>query len=488
MARVKEAYSYDDILLVPRKSSVLPRNTDMSTALSETLGLNSPIISAAMDRVTETDMAVAMARSGGMGIIHKNMLTKSQAKMIRRVKRSESGLIIDPVTLHPSDDLDTARELMARKGVSGFPVVNRNDKLVGILTNRDMRTVDGDSGVVKDAMTANNLVTARKGVSIEAAQKLMHKHRIEKLPVVDDQGALKGLITLKDIANIQKYPNSSKDDRGRLVVGAAVGVGEDGFNRAKALVEAGADALIVDSAHGHSEGILDAAEKIKYNFRNVTLIVGNVATPEAAEECIKHGADVIKVGIGPGSICTTRVVAGVGVPQFTAVLETAKMAWKYDVPVIADGGIKTSGDIVKALAAGASAVMLGNLLAGTDEAPGESVLVGGRRYKEYRGMGSKEAMQEGSADRYFQDNNSSKLTPEGVSGLLPYKGPVIDTLDQLKGGIQAGLGYMGAKTLAQLRKRPNFRLQTAAGFRESHVHDLDTVYESPNYQAPKKKF
>jgi IMP dehydrogenase len=488
-----EALSYDDVLLVPQASSVLPREVDVSTRLHPSLVLNLPLLSAAMDRVTETDMAVAMARQGGLGIVHKNAPIAAQAAMVEAVKRSESGFILDPVTLAPDDPVDRAFALMERYRVSGFPVVDGSGRLVGIVTNRDLRLGVVPGSRVADYMTTQGLITAPAGTTLDDARDLMQQHRVEKLPIVDAaDGRLVGMFTFKDVEKVRRYPSSAKDGRGRLLCGAAVGVGPDGHERVDALVEAGADLLAVDSAHGHSAGILEFAAAVKSRHPGVVLMVGNIATGEAVRACVDHGADIVKVGVGPGSICTTRVVTGVGVPQFTAVLDCARAAADLGVAAVADGGVRYSGDVVKALAAGATAVMVGNLLAGTDESPGELVLVGGRRYKEYRGMGSIDAMRAGSADRYFQGGESgaaaeaqpTKLVPEGVSGLLPYRGSLAEVTDQLAGGVRSGMGYLGAATLPDLVARARFVRQTAAGTRESHVHDLDVVHESPNYQVP----
>jgi len=492
---IPEAYSYDDVLLVPQASAVLPRDVDVSTSLHERLRLSLPLLSAAMDKVTETDMAVALARQGGLGIIHKNAPIATQAAMVETVKRSESGFIVDPVTLGPDDLVDTAFDLMARYRVSGFPVVDGAGTLVGIITNRDLRLGAAAGTKVSDYMTSDGLVTAGPETTLEEARDLMQDHRVEKLPTVDPaSGRLTGMFTFKDIEKVRKYPASAKDSRGRLLCGAAVGISADGEERAKALVAAGVDLLSIDSAHGHSQGVLEFAATLRQAHPDVVLMVGNVATAEGVAACVEHGADVVKVGVGPGSICTTRVVTGVGMPQFTAVMECAEAASAAGVTVVADGGIRYSGDVVKALAAGAAAVMVGNLLAGTDESPGELALVGGRRYKEYRGMGSIDAMRAGSADRYFQAERvggsaaeaaqPSKLVPEGVSGLLPYRGSVGEVTGQLIGGLRSGMGYVGAPDLAQLTSRARFVKQTAAGSRESHVHDLDVVHEAPNYTVP----
>lgn len=495
MPEITEAFSYDDVLLLPQASAVLPRDVDLSTTLHPQLHLSLPVLSAAMDKVTEADMAIALARQGGIGVVHKNVSVATQAAMVESVKRSESGFIVDPVTLRAEDPVDTAFELMRRYRVSGFPVVDADGRLVGIVTNRDLRLGAEPGTPVSQHMTSDRLVTAIPGTTLDQARDLMQAARLEKLPIVDpEDGRLTGMFTFKDIEKVRKYPGAAKDARGRLLCAAAVGVGPEGEERAEALVAAGADLLAVDSAHGHSAGILEFAAKLKERHRGVALMVGNVATGDGVRACVDHGADIVKVGVGPGSICTTRVVTGVGVPQFTAVLECAEAGAAIGVTTIADGGVRYSGDVVKALAAGATAVMVGNLLAGTDESPGELVLVGGRRYKEYRGMGSIDAMRAGSADRYFQAERSggsadeaqrpSKLVPEGVSGLLPYRGTVGEVTAQLAGGIRSGMGYLGAATLPELAERARFVRQTAAGAAESHVHDLEVVHEAPNYQVP----
>jgi len=490
---IPEAYSYDDVLILPGASSVLPRDVDVRTRLSSDIVLELPLLSAAMDRVTEAEMAVAVARQGGLGIIHKNATIEQQASMVEAVKRSESGFIVDPIVLRPEEPVARAHELMQRYRVSGFPVVDAGGRLVGIITNRDLRLGAPDESPVSEHMTTDGLVTGARGTTLEDARDLMQQHRVEKLPVVDDAGLLLGMFTFKDIEKVRQYPRSAKDSRGRLLCGAAIGASPDGLDRAAALVEAGVDLLAIDSAHGHSLGVLEFSRRVKDRFPAVALMVGNVATGDGARACVDHGADVVKVGVGPGSICTTRVVTGVGVPQFTAVMQAAEVGLELGVATIADGGLRSSGDIVKALAAGATGVMVGNLLAGTDESPGELVLVGGRRYKEYRGMGSIDAMRAGSADRYFQGDRLGqrtqeptgiKLVPEGVSGLLPYRGAVAEVTDQLAGGLRSGMGYIGAADLGELREKAVFVRQTAAGSRESHVHDLEVVHEAPNYQVP----
>ena len=488
MVEIRDALSYDDVLLLPGPSSVVPRDVSIETLLAPGLTLRTPILSAAMDKVTEQPMAIAMARQGGIGIIHKNASVEDQAHMVEGVKRSESGFISDPVTLTADDPVQRSFDLMARYKVSGFPVVDGNRKLVGIVTNRDLRNDADPSKPVRDYMTDDELVTAQPGTTLDQARITMQDARVEKLPIVDADGRLTGMFTFKDIEKVRRYPYSAKDEHGRLLVGAAIGVGSDGDERAEALVRGGVDLLAIDSAHGHSAGILEFAAKVKDRFPDTPLMVGNVATGDAVRACADHGADIVKVGVGPGSICTTRIVTGVGVPQFTAVADASEVAAELGLAAIADGGIRYSGDIVKALSAGATAVMIGNLLAGTDESPGDLVLVGGRRYKEYRGMGSTDAMREGSADRYFQnDEEPSKLVPEGVSGLLPYRGSVGEVIDQLAGGLRSGMGYIGAPNLRELPTRAQFVKQSAAGSRESHVHDLDVVHEAPNYSVPGQK-
>ena len=495
VSEISEALSYDDVLLTPMASAVLPRDVDVSTRLHRNIQLRIPVLSAAMDKVTEPDMAVALARQGGLGVIHKNAPIEVQAGMVESVKRSESGFIVDPVCLRPDDPVETSFELMARFKVSGFPVVDGDGRLVGIVTNRDLRLGTEPGTPVRDYMTSEGLVTAVPGTTLDQARDRMQDARVEKLPIVDpDTGKLTGMFTFKDIEKVRKYPSAAKDAGGRLLAAAAVGVGPESEERAEALVNAGADLLAIDSAHGHSAGILEFAAKLKDRHPDVPLMVGNVATADGVRACADHGADVVKVGVGPGSICTTRVVTGVGMPQLTAVMEASRAAVEVGVSIVADGGVRYSGDVVKALAGGATAIMVGNLLGGTDEAPGELVLVGGRRYKEYRGMGSIDAMRAGSADRYFQADKAggsaaeareaTKLVPEGVSGLLPYRGPVSDVTDQLVGGIRSGMGYIGAPDLPTLASRARFVKQTAAGARESHVHDLDVVHEAPNYHVP----
>jgi IMP dehydrogenase len=476
----KEGLTFDDVLLVPRKSEVLPREVDLSTSLSSSVKLNIPLISAGMDTVTESALAIAIAREGGIGIIHKNMGIAQQAEEVDRVKRSESGVITNPFSLTPEHHVYDAENLMAKYRISGVPIVDENQKLVGIITNRDLRFVHDYSIKIKEVMTKDNLVTAPVGTNLQEAEVLLQKHKIEKLPLVDETNTLKGLITIKDIEKAIRFPNAAKDAQGRLLVGAAVGISNDTFERAAALVEAGVDVLVVDSAHGHHINIINTVRKLREQYPNLTIVAGNVATGEATRDLIEAGASVIKVGIGPGSICTTRVIAGIGVPQITAIYDCATVARKYKVPIIADGGIKYSGDITKAIAAGASAVMIGSLFAGTEESPGESEIYQGRRFKVYRGMGSLGAMKEGSKDRYFQENES-KLVPEGIEGRVPYKGPLADTVHQLMGGLRSGMGYCGARNLEELINETQFVRITGAGLRESHPHDVQITKEAPNY-------
>lgn len=477
---IKEGLTFDDVLLIPAKSEVLPKDVSVKTILSETLSLNIPIISAGMDTVTEAEMAIAIAREGGLGIIHKNMSIEDQAEQVDRVKRSESGVITNPFYLKRENQVFDAEHLMSKYRISGVPIVNDDMKLVGILTNRDLRFIDDYSTVIDTVMTKEGLITAPVGTTLAEAEKILQKHKIEKLPLVDEAGKLKGLITIKDIEKVIQFPNSAKDNQGRLIVGAAVGVTADTMERASALVVAGVDAIVLDTAHGHSLGVLDKVKQLRKAFPDINIIAGNVATAEATKDLIEAGANVIKVGIGPGSICTTRIIAGIGVPQVTAVFDCALEAQKYGVPVIADGGIKYSGDIVKALAAGGHAVMLGSLLAGVSESPGEREIYQGRQFKVYRGMGSLGAMEKGSKDRYFQENNQ-KLVPEGIEGRVPYKGPLHDTIHQLVGGVRAGMGYCGTKTLQELRENGRFIKITSASLKESHPHDVHITKEAPNY-------
>lgn len=486
-ATVPEALTFDDVLLVPMYSEVLPNETDVSTVLTPGIPMRIPLVTAAMDTVTEAQTAISIAREGGIGIIHRNMSIERQAREVDKVKKSESGMIVDPVTVHPDQRIAEVMELMAQYRISGVPVV-KEGQLVGIITNRDLRFETDLELKVEDLMTKDNLVTAPVGISLEESKKLLQKRRIEKLLVVDEEGRLRGLITIKDILKVKKYPNACKDALGRLRAGAAVGVGADAMDRAKALVKAGADVIAVDSAHGHSRNVVNTVERIKAEFGDVQVIAGNVATEQGAESLIKAGADAIKVGVGPGSICTTRVVAGVGVPQVSAIMACAKVARAHGVPVIADGGIKYSGDVVKALAAGAQSVMIGGLFAGTDESPGETVLYQGRSYKVYRGMGSLGALREGSRDRYFQDEiqEPAKLVPEGIEGMVPYRGPLSAIVHQLIGGLRAGMGYVGSRNLEELRTKPRMIRITSAGLKESHVHDVIITKEAPNYMVDLK--
>ncbi|SHF48857.1 IMP dehydrogenase [Caloramator proteoclasticus] len=484
MKILKQAYTFDDVLLVPQKSDVLPKDVEVSTYLTKKIKLNIPLMSAGMDTVTESKMAIAMAREGGIGIIHKNMSIEEQALEVDKVKRSEHGVITDPFFLSPEHTIEDADRLMARYRISGVPIVE-GGRLVGIITNRDIRFEKDYSRRISEVMTKDNLITAPVGTSLKEAEEILRRHKIEKLPLVDENYALKGLITIKDIEKAVKFPNSAKDEKGRLLVGAAVGVTVDTMDRVKALYEAGVDVIVVDTAHGHSKGVIDMVYRIKNAYPELQVIGGNVATIEATRDLILAGADCVKVGIGPGSICTTRVVAGVGVPQLTAVMDCAEEADKYGIPIIADGGIKYSGDIVKALAAGASVVMMGSLLAGCEESPGEEEIYQGRRFKVYRGMGSIAAMQKGSKDRYFQQDNK-KLVPEGVEGRVAYKGPVADTLYQLVGGLRAGMGYCGARNIEELKQKAVFVVQTSAGLRESHPHDIYITKEAPNYTTDAK--
>ncbi|MED3712225.1 IMP dehydrogenase [Peribacillus frigoritolerans] len=478
----KEGLTFDDVLLIPAKSEVLPKDVNLKVNLAENLKLNLPIISAGMDTVTEAEMAIAMARQGGLGIIHKNMSIEAQAELVDKVKRSESGVITDPFFLTPDHQVFDAEHLMGKYRISGVPVVNNieDQKLVGIITNRDLRFISDFSLKISSVMTVENLVTAPVGTNLEQAEKILQKYKIEKLPLVDDNGVLKGLITIKDIEKVIEFPNSAKDKQGRLLAGAAVGVTKDTMKRVEMLVKSHVDAIVLDTAHGHSEGVLEMVKEIRATYPELTIIAGNVATAEGTKALIEAGADVVKVGIGPGSICTTRVVAGVGVPQITAVFDCATEARKHGKTIIADGGIKYSGDIVKALAAGGHAVMLGSMLAGVTESPGETEIFQGRRFKVYRGMGSVAAMEKGSKDRYFQEDNK-KFVPEGIEGRLPYKGPLSDTIFQLIGGIRSGMGYCGTATLEELRENSQFVKMTGAGLRESHPHDVQITKEAPNY-------
>jgi len=478
----KEGLTFDDVLLIPQASDILPADIDVSTYLTKTIKLNTPILTAAMDTVTESRMAIAVAREGGIGVIHKNMSIEKQKEEIDTVKRSENGVITSPFFLHPYNLVTEANELMHRYRISGVPICDDDGKLVGILTNRDLRFMTDFNIPINDVMTKENLVTAPVGTTLDEAKNVLMKHRIEKLPIVDENGYLKGLITIKDIEKAVQYPNSARDKAGRLLCAAAIGATDDVLERASALVEAGVDALVLDSAHGHSKNILKTASKVKAAFPDVSLIVGNVATAEGTKAIIDAGADCVKVGIGPGSICTTRVVAGIGVPQITAVYDSAIEASKHGIPIIADGGIKYSGDIVKALAAGANAIMIGSLVAGCEEAPGELELYQGRQFKTYRGMGSIAAMNHGSKDRYFQQNNK-KLVPEGVEGRVPYKGELSDTIFQLMGGVKSGMGYCGAPNIETLQNNSKFVRITGAGLIESHPHDVFITKEAPNYSG-----
>lgn len=476
-----EGLTFDDVLLVPAYSEIIPRDVQLTTKLSKDITLNTPLLTAAMDTVTESAMAIAIAREGGIGIIHKNMTIQQQCDEVDRVKRSENGVIVNPFFLSPEHYVYDAEELMGKYKISGVPICE-NGKLVGIITNRDMRFMTNAdyNQKIKDVMTKEHLITAPVGTTLEQAQEILRRHKIEKLPLVDENGALKGLITIKDIEKAVKFPNSARDKDGRLLCGAAIGVTKDYMDRVAALVDAQVDVLSLDSAHGHSKNIIDAVANIKKHYPNVTLIAGNIATAEAAKALIDAGADTVKVGIGPGSICTTRIIAGIGVPQVSAIYDVACVASKYDVPVIADGGIKYSGDIVKALAAGANACMLGSLFAGCAEAPGEVEMFQGRKFKVYRGMGSIAAMNSGSKDRYFQED-AKKLVPEGVEGRVPFKGSLSDTTFQMIGGIRSGMGYCGCKTIPELQERAKFVRITGAGLRESHPHDISITKESPNY-------
>jgi len=483
---VTKAYTYDDLLLKPAKSDILPNDVDLKVSLTRDIKLNIPIVSAAMDTVTESELAISLAREGGIGIVHKNMTIERQAEEIRKVKRSESGIITNPITLHPDDSLADALNLKEKYNISSFPVV-KDTKLVGILTNRDFRFEVDKSKKVSILMTSkSDLITITGGPDMEAAKSLLHKHRIEKLPIVSDDFKLIGMLTVKDIVKKISFPNAAIDKKQRLLVGAAIGVTNDFMERAQELVTKGADILAIDTAHGHHINVINALQAVKREF-SIPVIVGNVATPEATRDLISNGADVVKVGIGPGSICTTRVIAGIGVPQMTAILDCSEEAEKNSISIIADGGIKYSGDIVKALAGGASVVMLGNLFAGTDESPGESVIVNGRRFKSYRGMGSVGAMTQGSKDRYFQDTyDITKLVAEGVEGIVPYKGPLKDYLYQLTGGIRAGMGYCGSRNIKELVKNARFVEITLAGLKENHPHDITVTREALNYHNEHK--
>ena len=483
MAKIlKEGLTFDDVLLVPQKSEVLPKDVSTQTQLTKTIKLNIPLMSAGMDTVTDSKMAISMARQGGIGIIHKNMSIEAQALEVDKVKRSESGVIVDPFFLSKDHTIQDADDIMARYKISGVPIVDGNNKLIGIITNRDIKFEADFTKKVDEVMTKENLVTAREGINLVEAQQILKQHKIEKLPIVDGEGHLKGLITIKDIEKKIQYPNSAKDSQGRLLCGAALGISADLVDRVDALVKANVDVVVLDSAHGHSMGVINALKQVKERHPKLQVIAGNVATAKATEDLIQAGADCVKVGIGPGSICTTRVVAGIGVPQVTAVMDCAEVGHKYGVPVIADGGIKFSGDIVKALAAGASICMMGSMFAGTEESPGETVLYRGRSYKTYRGMGSIGAMEKGSKDRYFQ-NDAKKLVPEGVEGMVAYKGKAEDIVYQMIGGIRAGMGYCGAATIKDLMENAEFIKITAASLKESHPHDITITKEAPNYST-----
>lgn len=477
----KEGLTFDDVLLVPGHSEILPRDVDVSTRLTRNIRLGIPIMSAGMDTVTEVRMAIAVAREGGIGIIHKNMSIDEQARMVDRVKRSEHGIITDPFSLSEDNKIQDALDIMEHYHISGVPITE-NGKLVGIITNRDIRFETNFHQPIKNVMTSRGLVTAPVGTNMNQAMEILRQHKIEKLPLVDDDYNLMGLITIKDIEKTYKYPNAAKDQRGRLIVGAAIGVGHDSMDRVQALIKAGVDVLVLDTAHGHNQDAIDTAARVKQHYPDKDLIAGNVATGEATEALIKAGVDAVKVGIGAGSICTTRVVAGIGVPQITAVVDCARVAGQYGIPIISDGGIKFSGDIAKAIAAGADVVMLGNMLAGTEESPGEVVILQGRSYKVYRGMGSEDAMLQGSSDRYFQEG-APKLVPEGIEGRVPYKGFVAETIFQLVGGLKAGMGYCGVGSIEDMKTKTKFIRITNAGLIESHPHDVSITKEAPNYRV-----
>lgn len=476
---IKDGLTFDDVLIVPAESSVIPSEVDISTCITKNLHLNIPIISAAMDTVTEVEMAIAMARAGGIGIIHKNLPIEEQAANVDRVKRSEHGVIVDPFFLSPDHMVSDALKLMSKYHISGVPITV-NGKLMGILTNRDLRFIEATDVPIKLHMTSENLITAREGTTLNQAKEILRKHRIEKLPIIDNDGNLKGLITIKDIEKAIQYPNSAKDTNGRLLVGAAIGVSKDYMDRLEALIASKVDLIIIDTAHGHSKGVIDAVKRVRSAYPHLELVAGNIATGEAAKTLIEAGVSALKVGIGPGSICTTRVVAGIGVPQITAIMSCYEEAKKHNIPIIADGGVKYSGDITKAIAAGANCVMLGSMLAGTDESPGDTELYQGRRFKVYRGMGSLAAMEKGSKDRYFQED-AEKLVPEGVEGRVAYKGSVHEVLFQMCGGLRSGMGYSGAKTIDELKENGKFMRITNAGLTESHPHDVYVTKEAPNY-------
>jgi len=480
----KMGFTFDDLLLIPGHSAVLPGEVDVRSRLSRNIQLSVPIVSAAMDTVTESATAITMARHGGIGFVHKNMSIERQALEVEKVKKSESGMIVDPISIEPGRKLYEVLEIMSKYRISGVPVVKKG-KLVGIITNRDLRFETNLDQTVEAVMTKDNLATARPGITLEESKAILHERRIEKLLVVDDEGKLVGLITIKDIEKIKKYPYACKDELGRLRVGAALGVGADMEERAERLIVANVDVVVVDTAHGHSEGVIQAVKTLKKKFSRLEVVAGNVATAEGTRSLAEAGADAVKVGVGPGSICTTRVVAGIGVPQMTAIMDCAEEARKWGIPIVADGGIKYSGDVTKALAGGADSVMIGSLFAGTEESPGETILFQGRTYKVYRGMGSIEAMKEGSKDRYFQNDVESekKLVPEGIVGRVPYRGPLSETVYQLVGGLRAGMGYLGSTNIQELQTKPNFMQITAAGLRESHVHDVIIIKEAPNYRV-----
>jgi IMP dehydrogenase len=480
----EESYSFDDVLLLPNYSDVLPKDCNTQTQLTRNLKVNIPIVSAAMDTVTESAAAISMAREGGIGFIHRNMSIESQVVEVDKVKKSESGMIVDPVTIRPDQKVEEVLKVMAKYRISGVPVT-KGDKLVGIVTNRDLRFETEMDKNISDVMTKENLVTVLEGISLEESKKLLHEHRIEKLLVVDDKKCLKGMITIKDIEKIKKYPYACKDDMGRLRVGAAIGVGEDRVERAQALLDAGADVLCIDTSHGHSLNVMDTVRELKSTFNTIEIVAGNIATAKGTEDLIEAGVDGVKIGIGPGSICTTRIVAGIGVPQVTAIMNCKAVSNKAGVPLIADGGIKYSGDVSKSIAAGAHTVMIGSLFAGTDESPGETILFQGRSYKVYRGMGSIEAMKKGSKDRYYQTEKEEddKLVPEGIVGRVPYRGSLRSNIHQLIGGLKAGMGYVGCRTISELREKGRFVKISAAGLRESHVHDVIITKEAPNYRV-----
>lgn len=481
----RDALTFDDVLLVPTESSVVPRETDVRTPLSRDISLNCPIVSAAMDTVTEASLAVAMAREGGIGILHRNLSISDQVEMVQTVKRSQSGMIVDPITLPPDRPIREALDIMGRYHISGIPITETDGNLAGILTNRDLRFEEDLDRPIHELMTKEDLITVPVGTTLEEAKRILHRHRIEKLPVVDDDNVLEGLITVKDIMKRIRHPNASEDELGRLQVGAAVGTGENLHSRAQALVDVDVDVLVIDSAHGHSQGVMEALVQLRRRFPDTDIIAGNVVTAEGTRALIERGADAVKVGVGPGSICTTRVVTGVGMPQITAVTECAAAAETYGVPIIADGGIRYSGDITKALAAGADSVMVGSLFAGTEESPGETILYEGRSFKAYRGMGSLGAMEDGQADRYFQAD-SPKPVPEGIEGMVPHKGPLADLIHQLVGGLRSGMAYCGSRTLEDLHQKARFVLITAAGLEESHPHDVVITKEAPNYERRRR--